>query len=30
MSIGNYKEIKGFPNYYATEDGHIWRGWRDQ
>lgn len=30
MSIGNYKEIDGFPNYYATEDGHIWSGWRDQ
>ena len=25
MSIGNYKEIKGFPNYYVTEDGHVWK-----
>ena len=30
MSIGNYREIEGFPNYYATEDGHIWSGWRNQ
>ena len=27
MSINNCKEIKGFPNYYVTEDGHIWSGW---
>ena len=30
MSVGNYREIEGFPNYYATEDGHIWSGWRNQ
>ena len=30
MSIGNYREIEGFPNYYVTEDGHIWSGWRNQ
>ena len=27
MSINNCKEIEGFPNYYVTEDGHIWSGW---
>ena len=30
MSVGNCKEIKDFPNYYVTKDGHIWSGWRDQ
>lgn len=30
MGIGNYKEIEDFPNYYVTEDGHIWSGWRNQ
>ena len=24
MSIGNYKEIKGFPNYY-TAYGFVWK-----
>ena len=27
MSVDNCKEIKGFPNYYVTKDGHIWSGW---